>query len=250
MKIAPQGVSETFFKEPALHLQRWYWMLLPLLFVAITFYIYYPSLSYAFEFDDLANIEKLFAVRHTTLKSIFFQNSRWISYWLNALYYSWLPQSAKFNPYMYRLGNVIFHCATGFLLFFMVKLASMHATRNKFFHYYGTLIAAITSALFLLHPVQTQTVSYVIQGQLEGLAGFFIVAVITTFLALWYVHATIARYVLTALLFFLAIMRETPKWRRPAISRLPWPTLGRWPTQWSVYWRRRRQSRFFLQVMA
>ena len=198
--------SETFFKEPALQGNRWYWMLLPLLLVAITGYIYYPSLSYAFEFDDLANIEKLFAVRHTTLKSIFLQNSRWISYWLNALYYHWLPQSAKFDPFIYRFGNLIIHCLTGILVFFMIKLASMHATRNKFFHYYGTFIAFLTSGLFLLHPVQTQTVSYVIQGQLEGLAGFFTVAIITCFLAFCYYTNPVARALCAVLLFFLAFI--------------------------------------------
>ena len=34
----------------------------------------------------------------------------------------------------------------------------------------------------MLHPVQTQTVSYVIQGQLEGLAGLFIMAIVLSFI--------------------------------------------------------------------
>lgn len=205
MKNAANHAQDTFVKEPRLHVPRWYWML-PIILVAITIFLYYPSLSYAFEFDDLANIEKLFAVRHTTFKSIFMQNSRWISYWLNALYYSWLPQSAKFDPFIYRLGNVVFHCLTGVLVFFMIKLASVHATKQRFFHYYGSLIAFMTAGLFLLHPVQTQTVSYVIQGQLEGLAGFFTMAIITTFLGLSLVQRPGIRHALTALLVVLAFI--------------------------------------------
>lgn len=206
MKNAANHAQDTFVKETGLKFSRWYWWLLPLFLVAITFVLYYPSLSYAFEFDDLANIEKLFAVRHTTFKSIFMQNSRWISYWLNALYYSWLPQNAKFDPFIYRLGDVVIHCLTGALVFFMIKLASIHATKQRFFHYYGTLIAFITAGLFLLHPVQTQTVSYVIQGQLEGLAGFFTMAIITTFLGLSLAHTKLVQYLLTALLFCLAVI--------------------------------------------
>ena len=56
--------------------------------------------DYNFQFDDLANITKFFDIRHYHFSRLFFSTTRWISYWLNSLHYSW----GKFNPFTYRLG--------------------------------------------------------------------------------------------------------------------------------------------------
>lgn len=151
--------------------------------IAMTVYFYWPSLSYPFEFDDLANIVKHFSVRHQTLRDLFFANSRWLSYWLNTVYYSLLPEGHKFEPYVYRLGNLIIHCWAGAAVFTITQ-AMVRLRSHAIFVRAGNLIPYLTAGLFLLHPVQTQTVSYVIQGQLEGLAGAFMFT--TTALFLWY----------------------------------------------------------------
>jgi len=71
----------------------------------ITTLIYWPSLHYDFQFDDIANIQKYFNIRHASLTNLFFSVSRWISYWLNTLHY----KIGKFDPFSYRVGNVIIH---------------------------------------------------------------------------------------------------------------------------------------------
>lgn len=62
----------------------------------------------------------------------------------------------------------------------------------------------MTSTLFLLHPVQTQTVSYVIQGELEGMAT--LCSLFTIFMFLLYAQArtTVARTILVCGMYLVA----------------------------------------------
>ncbi len=154
------------------------YILTPLILIITTIITYYPSLFYDFQFDDIANIKKFFALRTHTFWDFAFKGSRWISYWLNTVNYN----LGKFDPFYYRVFNVAFHTITGILIFFVtIKLLQL-TKKNGFYSVRALPIAALTSLLFLLHPVQTQTVSYVIQGQLEGLAGLFIMAIMLCFI--------------------------------------------------------------------
>lgn len=184
----------------------WLNLAIPVFLVVITILFYYPSLNYAFEFDDYANIVKYFNSRSNSLATLFLQRSRWISYWLNACYFDLLPQGAKYTPFLYRVGNVAFHCITGVLVFACVRLLCLLATKNKFLQQYGVALAALTAGLFLLHPVATQTVSYVIQGQLEGLAGLFCFALLACFLVYTYAESRCVKAILLTMLYGIAIL--------------------------------------------
>lgn len=174
----------------------------PFILSLITFVTYIPSLYYSFQFDDLANIVKFYDIRHKTLQELFFSNTRWISYWLNTQYY----KIARFDPFYYRLGNVLFHCITGILVFFVIYYALSGLRKNSYIQERASLMAGIASLLFLLHPVQTQTVSYVIQGQLEGLAGLAMMSMVLCFL--WFTRVTnfTAKSILLIVLCLLAFL--------------------------------------------
>lgn len=156
------------------HRTWWHYTLIPLGLALITVAFYLPSLHYDFQFDDIANITKHFNIRHHTFNELFFSGSRWISYWLNAWHYS----IGKFDPFSYRVGNLIIHTCNGLLVFFITLLALNGLAAASWFRKNAFLIALLTSTLFLLHPVQTQTVSYVIQGELEGMAAFSILSMV------------------------------------------------------------------------
>ncbi|HSW73805.1 MAG TPA: tetratricopeptide repeat protein [Candidatus Limnocylindria bacterium] len=147
-------------------------LLLPIFLVSVTALVYYPSLSYGFQFDDVANIPRHFSIRHNGFFDLFVSSTRWISYWLNTLYY----KIGKFEPFWYRAGNLCLHSMNGLLIFFFLLYAGRQLQRRSFFKEHTVAIAFCTALLFLVHPVQTQTVSYVIQGQLEGLATFFVLS--------------------------------------------------------------------------
>lgn len=176
-QAAQQSSPPILNTEPS----SWFtWCFFPGLLATLTAIFYYPSLYYAFQFDDLANIVKFYNIRHLDFSSLFFSNSRWISYWLNTLYY----KIARFEPFYYRVGNVTFHVLTGLVMYYVILLALRRLKYSNFFTLHASYIAFLTAALFLLHPVETQTVSYVIQGQLEGLSGLFVLSMMLCFL-LW-----------------------------------------------------------------
>lgn len=193
-----------FLMKQAIQSDRYAWWqyIMPPIFLPLFAALwYYPSLHYAFQFDDLANILKFFDIRHKTFGELFLSSTRWISSYLNTIYY----KIGKFDPFAYRIGNVLEHCLSGVLLFFVLFLALKRCDQKTFFGKYAWAISFFTAALFLLHPVQTQTVTYVIQGQLEGLAGLFVLAIACLFMVSCTVHGLI-RYVCLMLMCIVAFL--------------------------------------------
>ncbi len=183
------------------------WIVSPSLLVVLGFLFYRPSLNYPFQFDDLANITKFYDIRHFTLKTLFFAHSRWISSWLNASNYR-MGTSDPFAPYYYRLTNISIHLITSVLLFYVLLLALKNIRQltehHDFFQRNAFPIALFTTFLFLLHPAQSQAVSYVIQGRLEGLAGLTIVGMSLSFLLFCYTKNIFLKTVYASLLGVIA----------------------------------------------
>lgn len=150
---------------------------IPIALVIATVVAYLPSLWYAFQFDDEPSILRFYAIRFKGLGDLFFTTSRWVSFWLNTIHY----KLGQFKPFVYRRTNLIFHCASGILVYALILSLLRLRPKDSRLHAYAHIIAGITSAFFLLHPIQTQTVSYVIQGQLEGLSALFCLAVLLCF---------------------------------------------------------------------
>jgi tetratricopeptide (TPR) repeat protein len=184
-----------------------YWIIPSSVLSLITAMVYLPSLHYEFQFDDIANITKHFDIRHNSITNLFFSGTRWISYWLNSIYYS----VGKFDPFAYRLGNVTLHTANGLLIFFILYTALSQLKKNSFFKTNAWLISCTAALLFLIHPVQTQTVSYVIQGELEGLAMLFILSMCLCLLKTSQVQTIGKKTALTVLLFVLALFSTGTK---------------------------------------
>ncbi|MBN1549294.1 tetratricopeptide repeat protein [Candidatus Babeliales bacterium] len=184
----------------ASRLTLYHW-LVPIIGLVIAGIItYYPSLHYPFQFDDDANIKKFYQIRELNLYNQFFAGARWIGLWLNSVNFGMGGE----NPYYFRIFNVIIHIISSILVFLFAVLGLSNLKASSFFKKNAFLIALVTSILFLLHPTQTQTVSYVIQGRMEGVAGLLVVGMAVTFLARCYVQNGIMRWLLTGLLFALA----------------------------------------------
>lgn len=184
----------------------WVWWqisLIPLIVLPlVTLLFYFPSLHYDFQFDDLANITKFYNIRHATFQQLFFSGTRWISYWINTIHYG----LGKFDPFTYRLANVISHTITGVLVYYFLLLGFSRLRNQLFFSTNAFAIACTTALLFLLHPVQTQTVSYVIQGQLEGMATLSILLMSVCLLLLDYLEKISSKVIVTGILFFTAFL--------------------------------------------
>ncbi len=189
-------------RQEAQHIPFIYRLIAPFTLIIATAITYYPSLNYDFQFDDIANISKHFSIRSYTFKNLFFSGSRWISYWFNSLYY----KLDKFNPLYYRIGNVTIHTINGLLIFFILLAILSRLPYASFFKRNALSLSFLTALIFLLHPVQTQTISYVIQGQLEGLATLFMLGMILCFLHQQYTSNIFVKTVLITTLFTLSIL--------------------------------------------
>jgi len=185
-------------KKEALNL--WYYLAAPIIICLVAIITYLPSLYYSFQFDDIANIQKHFNIRHHSFFKLFFKNSRWISYWLNSVYYS----LGRFDPFFYRCGNIIIHLTNGILVFCITQCIFTKTKEQSFFSSSAYNISLLSLGFFLLHPVQTQTVSYVIQGQLEGLSTLFILAMVFVYIWRDRTNSAKVRHCSTALFFILA----------------------------------------------
>ncbi len=150
----------------------------PSLLILLTTIFYWPSLKYPFQFDDLANITKKFSIRFDNPLSRWWWNRRWMGDFISRINY----KIDQFNPFYYRVFNLLIHLATGVILFYLILNLCKFLKSKPFFYNNATLIAFTTSILFLLHPVQTQTISYVIQGRLEGLATLFVITTLFLFI--------------------------------------------------------------------
>jgi len=152
-------------------------ILLAFVLSGVTFAFYYPSLWYGFVFDDLPTIIEYPHIRNFDPWGLFFSVSRWISRLLNQFAYKhW-----KIDPFGYRIINLSIHLLTGILVFFFVSKIIENLKEKSFLKQHGLLFSTLVTGLFLLHPVQTQTVTYITQMMLEGLVVFFTFAVLLTF---------------------------------------------------------------------
>ena len=150
--------------------QSWlYYAFPPSLLSLITVIFYYPSLRYPFMFDDLPTILNNHEIRSTTVKKLFFTNVRWISKSLNLV----TLEHWKLNPFAYRIVNLGIHVFSGILLFILIFMLFKNVKTKIFLKKNALLLATIVSGLFLLHPVQTQTATYITQIRLEGLVALF-----------------------------------------------------------------------------
>lgn len=168
----------------------------PFILGILAFLFYYPSLYYPFQFDDLANITKRFDIRFFKSWTFWdFFSPRWISDILNKISY----KIGRFDPWCYRILNILIHVAAGMVLYLIFFKLLSYSKKNEFFRNNASLISFCTSALFLLHPVQTQTVSYVVQARLEGLAALFVFSAAYFLIKISYAPSKLQKYLFTFL---------------------------------------------------
>ncbi len=155
--------------KPQLRWQPWAFAAIALL---IVLWAYAPAAHGPFLFDDNA--------LPFALPSLNAPLAAWIgsprpllmaSYWLNA-------RISGDDTYSYHVFNVIFHFIAALLVFLIVRrlldLAEIRADRRS-------LLAGFAAAVFLLHPVQAESVAY-LAGRSEALSDMLLLAAFTLFL--------------------------------------------------------------------
>ena len=176
MKVLP-GHTETVNSTEGLIAgrgSRHAFLLLSLLAIVVVL-IYTPSLTTPYIFDDINNILEN---PHIRIPSPSFRNLAWaafhspissrpvanISFALN--YYI-----SGYNPVGFHAVNVLIHIATGFFLYFLAKATLSTPALKSRYGRYGW-IPFFTAVIWMVHPLQTQSVTYIVQ-RMNSLASMF-----------------------------------------------------------------------------
>lgn len=180
----------------------WQAFIPPSILVLLTTFFYYFSLNYPFQFDDIANITKKFAIRFDDPLMRWWTNSRWLGDWLNRMNF----EVGRFDQFYYRAFNLTVHILSGLIIFYLIKTICEKLESRPFFSNNATILAFVSAGLFLLHPVQTQAVSYVIQARIEGVASFFTLLIIFCFVKMVYAKSVLAKGLLGMLMVVTGLL--------------------------------------------
>ena len=178
-----------------------------LLFFIVGFVIYSNTLESHFQLDDFVRIKNNPDIRITelsatnVLKAAFGQKSAKarpvgnISFALNYYFHG-------FDVWGYHVVNIIIHILTGIVLYAFFK-TTLSLPSVKLPDHQAHVIALLAAMLWLVHPIQTQSVTYVVQ-RLNSLSALFYL------LSLWlYTKGRITE-------------RTETKWRWFACAGLSW----------------------------
>ncbi|MEJ2286209.1 MAG: tetratricopeptide repeat protein [Desulfobacterales bacterium] len=155
-------------------------LLLSLLAVVVIL-IYADTLTAPFIFDDLINI---YNNPHIRVPALSFKNLAWagfespvtrrpvanISFALN-YYFS------GYNLVSYHMVNILIHIACGIFLYFLVKTTLQTPALRSKYEKFGW-IPFITVFIWLVHPLQTQSVTYIVQRMNSMAAMFYILSML------------------------------------------------------------------------
>ncbi len=150
------------------------------LLLVVAFFIYLPGVQGAFIFDDIPNLSPI--GKYTELSS-------WSNFWLYLLEGDSGPTGrpislASFylndnawpsSPEGFIYTNILIHLLNGLLVYwFVLKLAkTLHLSSLQ-----QTVVAILSTSLWLLHPMNTTTVLYIVQRMTELSAIFMLSALI------------------------------------------------------------------------
>ena len=141
-----------------------------LLFPAVALMIYGGNLGAPFVFDDLRTLVRNSAIREVDFSQLY---SFWSSGQLRgtALFSFSLNYAAGgLDPYGYRLTNVFLHVGSALVLLGIVRRTLLREPMAERYAAVAYPLALVIALVWLVHPLQTQSVVYVVQ-RMESLMG-------------------------------------------------------------------------------
>src|SRR5688572_25173105 len=152
-------------------IQWWHLALGVLASVLLAFYAYAPALRGEFLFDDSYLPFLVPGVAEAPLRGwLGVRPFLMISYWLNY-------QSSGVDPYPYHVVNVVLHALNAVLACIIVRRYLAWVNKDGALN---VLLAVFGGLLFLLHPVQTESVAYV-ASRSEAMSIFFFFAALAVY---------------------------------------------------------------------
>lgn len=130
--------------------------------------VYSNSFDCSFHFDDIRAIVENYAVHRFDLREIFTTSYRPILDVTLAINYA----LGGLNVFGYHLVNLALHIANGIMIYFILFWTANLPSVRDIYQRRAYRIALYASLLFIVHPIQTQAVTYIISRS-EVLAATF-----------------------------------------------------------------------------
>lgn len=154
------------------HSKKYFDLAVLLLVFVVGAILYYRTLSVPWMFDDIQSITDNSLIRSipATLRNIF--APRGVAYLSFALNYHFGGQDVT----GYHLFNISSHIMASWFVYLLAKRAFPSPTTNTlkpfFILHHSPFTAVFVGLIFLVHPIQTQTVNYIVQ-RMTGLSALF-----------------------------------------------------------------------------
>jgi protein O-mannosyl-transferase len=179
----------------------WIWIYSAALVVALfaAFEVYWPAIHGPFLLDDTYLTYMRPGAAYFSLRD-WLQQTRpllMLTFWLNY-------QQSGVDTFGYHAVNVILHCFNAIFTFFAVRKVLTWVSVDE---WRARVLSFFAAGLFLLHPVQTESVAYV-ASRSETLSVFFVLAALTVYLYRKTATISIARILAILLLFAAAALSK------------------------------------------
>ena len=186
LQVEPTKAAPSF--DPSIHSLRgrlrslwnapnraWSPWVLGLLLALAIFLVYSNTFHGPFQYDDGSDVRENMTIRHLwPLRDVFFiHGSGFMTRPVTNLTFAINYAIGGLKPFSYHLTNLSIHiCASLALLGIIRRTLSLPRLRDRFSGHIPTL-SLITAALWALHPLLTESVSYITQ-RYESLMGMFV----------------------------------------------------------------------------
>jgi protein O-mannosyl-transferase len=137
-----------------------------LLIIGVGIVVYLPAFQASFHLDDGPSIRDNAVIRQLDPESIFnFWPTRFFTYLSLAVTFRY----AALDPFLYHLGNFAIHLFNALVVFFLLR---------RLLGKFGLFPPLIGALIFLVHPLQTQAATYVIQRATSLATGFYLLTIL------------------------------------------------------------------------
>ncbi len=141
---------------------RWF---LPVLFFLIALSVYFNAISTPFVFDDLESIVSNKSLKVFSWREVWRQQ-RGFGFWT----LSWNRAISGLNPPSYHFTNILIHTVAALCLSGIVRRTLTHDLFDERLKRDAEWLAWLSGVIWLVHPLNTESVTYVIQ-RFESLMG-------------------------------------------------------------------------------
>jgi len=198
-----QNVQEKVFKSDNAYVNHFYKFrnyYIPFLIVCLTLFVYSKVFSFDFvNWDDDRYVTGNPYLTQFTFENIkyFFENDYFVMYIpITMISYMFDYKFATLeNPGFYHAHNIILHLLNSVLLFYVILLIIKKINPQR-----AVIFATITSFLFAIHPIHTESVSWIAERKDVLYTLYFFAAILFYML---YTNKNELKFYLPALFFFL-----------------------------------------------